>query len=171
MGSQLQRFLGASLFLVATGQPPSIASPDVQFSCHTGYSQEDCDVQLNQLGRILVRIDLAPLGDWSWILVRSEDWQPILRSVGRDPKSPAFTILQKRQIYLEEALFNPSPARARELFERWRLPRDELRIVAVTHELGHAICQEPDEARANAYAEQLRSTGKVTCLAASDQRK
>ena len=171
MGGQLQRILGASLFLVATGPTPSSASPDFQFYCNPGYSQGNCTVQVNQLANILVEMDLAPLGNWSWTLVRSEDWQPILRRVGRDPKSPAFTILDKRQIFLEEALFNAAPARARELLEAWRMPLDELRTFAVTHELGHALCQETDEARANAYAEQLRSTGKVTCLARNGQRR
>jgi hypothetical protein len=50
-------------------------------------------------------MNLAPLGDWTWILVQSRDWKPILRRVGRDPDSPALTILEKRQTFLEEALF------------------------------------------------------------------
>ncbi len=170
MGSQL-RILVASLFLVEPGQTPSIAAPTFHFSCDTGYNQAACTEQVNQLGGILVRMDLSPLGDWTWVLVRSQDWKPILRSVGRDPKSPAFTILEKRQIFLEEALFNTVPARSRELLEEWRMPLDQLRIFAVTHELGHALCQETDEARAEVYAEQLRSTGKATCLRRSDQRK
>lgn len=170
MGSQL-RILVASLFLVEAGQTPPIAAPTFHFICDSGYNQADCTAQVNQLGGILVRMDLSPLGDWTWVLVRSQDWRPILRRVGRDPKSPAFTILDKRQIFLEEALFNAAPARARELLEAWRMPLDELRTFAVTHELGHALCQETDEARANAYAEQLRSTGKVTCLARNGQRK
>lgn len=171
MGGQLQPLFVASLFLVATEQTPSIAAPTFQFICNAGYNVRDCDVQVNQLGGILVRMDLSPLGDWTWVLVRSQDWKPILRRVGRDPKSPAFTILEKRQIFLEEALFNTVPARSRELLEGWRMPLDQLRIFAVTHELGHALCQETDEARAKAYAEQLRSTGKATCLGRSDQRK
>ena len=170
MGSQL-RILVASLFLVEPGQTPSIGAPTFHFICHTGYNQADCTGQVNQLGGILVRMDLSPLGDWTWVLVRSQDWKPILRRVGRDPKSPAFTILEKRQIFLEEALFNSVPARSRELLEEWRMPLDQLRIFAVTHELGHAVCQETDEGRAKAYAEQLRSTGKATCLGRSDQRK
>jgi hypothetical protein len=171
MGGQLQRILVASLFLVDPGQTPSIATPTFHFSCDTGYNEPDCKVQLKQLGGILVRMDLAPLGDWAWILVRSQDWKPILQRVGRDPKSPAFTILEKRQTFLEEALFNAVPERSRELFEEWRMPLDQLRIFAVAHELGHAVCQETDEARAKAYAEQLRSTGKATCLGRSGQRK
>ena len=171
MGSQLRRILGASLFLVVTGQTSSIAAPTFHFICDTGYNQADCTVQVQQLGGILVGMDLAALDDWSWILVRSEDWKPILRRVGRDQKSPAFTILEKRQIFLEEALFNTVPARSRELLEAWRMPLDQLRVFAVTHELGHALCQETDEARAEEYAEQLRSTGKAACLGLNARRK
>jgi hypothetical protein len=166
MGSQLRRLLVVSLFLVATRPPPSIAAPNLHFNCNTGYNVRNCGVQLKQLGGVLVGMDLAPLGDWTWILVRSQDWRPILRRVGRDPDSPAFTILQKRQTFLEEALFNAGPERSRTLLEKFRMPLDQLLMFAVAHELGHALCHEEDEARAKAYAAQLRSTGKVTCLGA-----
>ena len=167
MGGQLQRLLVASLFLVATRQTPSVAAPNLHFYCNTGYDVRDCDVQLKQLRGVLAEIDLAPLGDWTWILVRSQDWKPILRRVGRDPESPAFTILEKRQTFLEEALFNAGPERSRTLLANFRMPLDQLLMFAVAHELGHALCHETDEAKAKAYAEQLRSTGKVTCLGLS----
>jgi len=117
MGSQLQRILVASLFVVATGQTPSIASPNFHFICNTGYNERSCNMQLKQLGGVLVGMELAPLGDWTWILVRSQDWKPILRRVGRDPESPAFTILEKPQTFLEEGLFNSDPERSRTLLE------------------------------------------------------
>ena len=164
MGCQLRRILVAPLFVVATGTPPSSAAPNFRFTCNTGYNPRDCDVQLNQLGTVLVGMDVAPLGSWTWILVRSQDWKPILRRVARDPDSPAFTILDKRQTFLEEALFDAGPARGRTLLEKFRMPLDQLLRFAVAHELGHALCRESDEAKANAYAEQLRSTGRVTCL-------
>jgi len=68
-------------------------------------------------------------------------------------------------------LFNTVPARSRELLEEWRMPLDQLRTFAVTHELGHALCQETDEARAEVYAEQLRSTGRAACLGLNARRK
>ena len=170
MGGQLQRILLASVFVVESGQTPSIAAPTFRFYCNTGYTVRECAGQLKQLDGVFVGMDLAPLGDWTWILVRSQDWQPILRRVGRDPDSPAFTILEKRQTFLEEALFNAGPERSRTLLEKWRMPLDQLRIFAVAHELGHALCRETEEARVQAYAAQLRSTGKATCLGRSVQR-
>jgi hypothetical protein len=171
MGRELQRLLFVSSFLIATRQPPFIAAPNLHFYCNTGYTVRDCDVQLKHVRGVLAGMDLTPLGDWTWILVRSQDWKPILRRVGRDPDSPAFTILEQRRTFLEEALFNADPERSRTLLEKWRMPLDQLRMLAVAHELGHALCHEEDEARAKAYAAQLRSTGKVSCLGRSGQRK
>jgi hypothetical protein len=108
-------------------------------------------------------MDLAPLDEWAWVLVRSQDWKPILRRVSRDTGSPAFAILEKRQIFLEEALFRADPERSRELLARFRVPLDELLSLAVVHELGHAMCQETDEARATEYAAQLSVTGETKC--------
>ena len=65
------------------------------------HSRSDCS-------DVLAGLDLARLGEWTWVLVQSRDWKPILRRVGRDPDSPAFTILDKRQTFLEEALFRPN---------------------------------------------------------------
>jgi hypothetical protein len=159
----LQAVLVAWLSLVSAGQSPSGASPNLYINCNTGFSERDCGAQRKRLGDLLAGMDLAPLGDWTWVLVRSEDWKPILRRVGRDADSPAFTILEKRQTFLEEALFTASPERSRTLLDKFRMPLDQLLPFAVAHELGHALCRETDEAKAKTYAEQLRSTGKVTC--------
>jgi hypothetical protein len=143
------------------------AAPNHRFHCNTGYTIPACEEQLKRLEKVLSGMDLAQLGDWTWILVRSDDWAPILRRVGRDADSPAFTILEKRQTFLEEALFNPSPDRSRTLLAKWRVPLDQLLLVAVAHELGHALCRETDEARTIRYAEELRRTGTATCATES----
>ena len=95
--------------------------------------------------------------------MRSDDWTPILRRVGLDPDSPAFTILEKRQTFLEEALFAPRVERSRKFLDTWRVPLDQLLEFAVSHELGHALCREVSEARVIRYAEQLRLSRSVTC--------
>jgi hypothetical protein len=152
----------------AVGHTTPTIAPTLHFNCNIGYSARDCEVQLRRLQNLLANLDLARLGDWTWILVRSQDWKPILRRVGRDPDSPAFTILEKRQTFLEEALFVPRPDRSRTLLEKWRITLDQLLAFAVTHELGHALCYETNEARTNAYAAQLRSTGRITCSGQAD---
>ena len=136
----------------------------LSFSCNTGYSQNVCDAQVAHLQEALAKFDLGGLGEWTFVLVRSDDWYRILRRVGRDPDSPAFTILEKRQTFLEEALFRPTPGRSRTLLEKWRVPLDQLLDLAVTHELAHALCRERDEGRTHAYADQLSRSGQVACV-------
>jgi hypothetical protein len=70
--------------------------------------------------------------------------------------SPAFTVLEKRQTFLEEALFLPVAGRSATLLAKFRLPLDRLLEFTVLHELGHALCGERDERRTQDYATQLR---------------
>jgi hypothetical protein len=85
------------------------------------------------------------------------------------PDSPAFTILEQRRTFLEEALFQPMAGRSRTLLEKWRVPLDQLLDVAVKHELAHAMCRERDEARTHAYADQLGQSGRVKCIESKDR--
>jgi hypothetical protein len=160
MGSHLTSLIFASVCLA---QATSSGTPEFRFACHTGYTQAECDAQVKQLRRVLATFELTPLDEWTWILVKSEDWAPILRRVGRDPDSPAFTLLENRQTFLDAALFDRRPDRARTLLDKWRLPLDEILPFAVTHELGHALCRERDEQRTNRYAADLRATGRTEC--------
>jgi hypothetical protein len=164
MGGQLLCVLASCLSVVSTEPTRSRSQPGFNFYCNTGYSQADCDAHVRRLSDVLAKMDLAPISTWEWVLVRSLEWKPILRRVGRDTGSPAFTILEKRRVFLEEALFRADPERSRELLARFRIPLDELLSAAVAHELGHALCHETDEARAKQYAAELSLTGKATCV-------
>jgi len=146
-----------------TSPVPVSTPPTWHFYCDVGYSVRDCMVKLTRLRVTLANLNPARLGNWTWILVRSEDWKPILRRVGRDPDSPAFTILADRQTLLQDALFDADPVRNRTLLEQWRVPLDELLAFALAHELGHAVFGEIDEAKTNRYAEQLRGRGAAIC--------
>ena len=139
----------------AAGFGPTGPPPQMQFYCNTGYSLESCRAHVAALQRVL---STAPeLGAWTWVLVRSEDWKPILLTrAGLDPDSPAFTVPEKRQTFLEEALFTPLPGRSATLLEKFRLPLDQLLEHAVLHELAHALCKERDERQTDIYARQLR---------------
>jgi hypothetical protein len=169
MATRWRRLAAATTIVSVLTAAPSAGSelkeraPRMQFFCNTGYSIESCRAHLAALRSVLSRVNVAALGEWTWVLVRSEDWRQILRRVGRDPDSPAFTILEKRQTFLEEALFVPIAERSATLLAKFRLPFDLLLEHAVLHELGHAICGERDESRAHNYAAQLRQRGVVTC--------
>jgi hypothetical protein len=169
MARRWRRLAAATTFWPFLAAAPSVQSertdrpPRMGGVCNTGYSLESSRTHLSALQRVLSSVDVAALGEWTWVLVQSEDWRQILLKVGRDPDSPAFTILEKRQTFLEEALFVPMAERSATLLAKFRLPLDLLLEHAVLHELGHAICEEVDEGRTLEYARQLRRSGVVTC--------
>lgn len=145
------------------GAQSQIAFPGQEFHCHTGYALAQCQADILQLKRVLARYPIAALGHWTWVLVRSQDWKPISRMLRLNPRSPAFTALEPRQTFLEEALFVHDPERTAELIQEWRCSIPELLKLAVTHELGHAFCREVNEAAAERFGEDLRNGLEPRC--------
>jgi hypothetical protein len=133
------------------------------FVCATPYTIADCERQVAMLQARLHRYEAEKLGRWTWVLVRSEDWKPILERVHMDPNSPAFSILERRQTFFEEALLVPEPKRQIELMSKWGIGSDRLLDLAVTHELGHALCNDPDERRADRFGQDLRRGRTANC--------
>jgi len=133
------------------------------FSCEVSYAPIKCTEELAILRRSVTRYSTLALGEWTWVLVRSENWKQILRSRGLDPDSPAFTLLGRRQTYIEESLVAPERGRSRELFDRWGILTDRLLEIALTHEMGHGICGDADEDKANRVAVMLRSGKPAWC--------
>lgn len=168
-------------FLVSTcpvhGQTasPALANSEnlsnQEFHCHTGYSLPQCQKDVLQLKTILTQYPLGELGSWTWVLVRSEDWKPISRTLRLNPDSPAFTALDQHETFLEEALFQHDPLRTAELMQEWQLSMPRLLDLAVTHELGHALCEEPNEAAADRFGEQLRNGTQPHCQLSKKERK
>ena len=139
------------------------ALPGQVFHCHTGYSLPQCQRDILQLKRVLARYPMQALGHWTWVLVRSQDWKPISRMLRLNPESPAFTALELRETFLEEALFVHDPERTAELMLEWSSSMPKLLELAVTHELGHAFCEEANEAVADRFGEDLRKGLEPRC--------
>jgi len=131
--------------------------------CNTGYKVPECLHQLSLLRAVLDRYHANAFGPWTWVLVKSEDWKPIVGSFGGNVDSPAFTVLDKRETFLEEALFAPVGPRSAELLRTWSVPMDKLLSFTVTHELGHALCLELDEAKAEIFAIAMRQGEQARC--------
>ena len=87
-------------------------------------------------------------------------WKGLVRSQGGDPVSPAFSMLEQRVTLMDGGLFTGSASRNKELLERFGMTGPNLLNLAITHEMGHAICQEKDERRADDYGRELRD-GKI----------
>jgi hypothetical protein len=87
--------------------------------------------------------------------------------------APTFTYLEKRQTFVKEALVVKEGlvARRAELLRQWQVPLDQLLEIAITHELGHAICHETDEAKADRYGRVLRERGFLVCALPSKERR
>lgn len=138
-------------------------TPKQKFVCNTGYSMPDCIRQLSTLREALKPYHPERLGEWTWVLVKSADWKEILLPRGLNPNSPAFTVPDKRQTFLEEALFVQVPNRSTELLRFWSIPLNKMLDLAITHELGHAACNMRDERLADGFGSQLREGKNPEC--------
>jgi hypothetical protein len=134
-----------------------------QFSCSIDYSEQACLRELSALREHLAAYHAENLGRWTWILVSSTKWKPLSEALGALTTSPAMTSYVDRQTLFEESLFLPSPADALDLTRNYHLPLKDLVIRTLTHELGHAYCGDPDEARTELLARQIRRGIRPSC--------
>ena len=143
---------------------PADGAPRPHFVCNIGYTQQQCHEAMGVLRKVLAKYPSADLGEWTWILVRSEDWGRILQDRGFSPnRSPAFSILPKRETFLEGALVTKVSLRSAELSMLWGMPIEELLDLAVRHEMGHALCNELNESQADRIATMLRQRKPISC--------
>ena len=159
----MRHFVLLICVLLPSGILAQTSSLGQKFVCNTGYTQQRCDRDMSILRPILKKFHAEELGAWTWILVRSEDWHPLLERLGADHDSPTLTFLGDRTTLFEEALLEPLPARRAELLKTWQMPLDQLLIEAVTHEIGHSMCNDPDEGRAERRAGALQRGEMPTC--------
>jgi hypothetical protein len=147
----------------ASAQTPA---PKQHFVCNIGFTQQQCDVDMAVLRKALAKYPVEALGEWTWVLVRSEDWRRILLDRGFKPDtSPAFSILPNRETFFEGALLAKVSNRGVELSGLWHMPIEDLLDLAVRHELGHALCNERNEAKADRAAIALKDGKPLSCQA------
>jgi hypothetical protein len=135
----------------------------VTISCTTDYNPTQCLASANALAKVLQRYPTTRLGDWKFVLASAEHWQQIVKSLGGDPESPAFTEFVARVTVLEDTLFETADPRQANLAQRYGQPPNGLLDYAVSHEIGHAICHERNEKRADAYGLALRMGTTPVC--------
>jgi hypothetical protein len=143
--------------------PPTdgLTPNSIHFECSRDYDKVECLKDVAALRKALASYPLQLEGDWTYYLVMADDWKPLVRSYGGNPMSPAFSLLLGRATVLDRSLFSGSADRNIELIIWSGIPvGPELVALALSHEMGHAICQDKDERRANDYGKQLRE-GKV----------
>ena len=166
-----------SSLVAALPSPPPIGGEPYRptlvqkFVCNTGYSQKQCHEDVVVLRKALANYPVAQLGNWTWILVRSENWKAIKLLRGLDPDSPAFTYYPKRETFIEEALVTQVPVRDGELLSKWNMDRMGLLDLAIRHELGHALCNDANERNADRVARLLEQKKEISCETTSRQKR
>lgn len=144
--------------------PPAPTGWRQHFVCNTGYDRARCHQQVVMLARVLGSFRAAVPEEWTWVLVRQDDWRPLAIRAGLNPDSPAFTALPRRETFLDEALFLPNAVNAEALMRSFSTPLDRMLPLAVSHELGHAFCAERREVLADRFGEMLRKHGTAQCF-------
>lgn len=136
---------------------------DQHFSCTVEYAPAKCVNDLQRLHGLLEQYHADRLGEWQWVVVSRSEWKPFCAKLGLDSVSPATTSFLDRQAFFDEALFDMDAIRAAELVSKFGTPWKELLPLAVTHELGHAVCRDATEERAEFYAVELRQHRPGRC--------
>jgi len=133
------------------------------FACNVGYTPRECQVAATVLRKALARYPVEALGEWRWVLVRTEDWKQLLSKRKFDSDSPAFSLLPKRETFLDAALVVRTSIRGVQLRAIWRMPIEDLLDLAIRHELAHALCNERDESKADRAAIALKNGTPLSC--------
>ncbi len=141
-----------------------------RFVCNAGYTQPECDREMAVLKKVLEKYPVAKLGEWTWVIVQTDEWRPILQTRGLDPNTPALTYPAKRQTFLEQSLLLKTSVRGSALSERWQLSIEDLLDLAVRHELAHGLCNCFDEYKAVQIAWSLRLGRKSRTMELAELR-
>jgi hypothetical protein len=139
------------------------SAPKQHFACNVGYTLQECQVASTVLRKALARYPVDALGEWTWVLLRTEDWKQILTERRFDSNHPAFSYLPKRETFLDGALVVRASIRGVELSAIWHMPIEDLLDLAIRHELVHALCNDPDETKADRAAIALKNGTPLSC--------
>jgi len=154
--AQTQTLRVVPVHLEGTGQ----TTKSVEFFCTQDYNRDECRRHALELRQALIPYPLERLGMWSFVLVPSYKWKDLVRALGGPTHSPAFTTFKQRTTVMESSLFSATATRSAELLHVFGVTGEALLELAVNHELGHCVCPDQDERKADDYGRELRE-GKI----------
>lgn len=166
-------FVFSAYALVAQTNDNSSArkqAPKQHFACNVGYTPSECQVATTVLRKALAQYPADALGEWTWVLMRTQDWKQILSDRKFDTNHPAFSYLPKRETFLDGALVVRTSIRGAELSAIWHMPIEDLLDLAIRHELAHALCNDPDETKADRAAIALKNGTPLSCRVIEQHR-
>ena len=164
--AQTQTLHVLPVHLEGTGQ----TTKSVQFFCTQDYNRDECLHHALELRRALMGYPLERIGMWSFVLVPSYNWADLVRAVGGSTHSPAFTIFEQRTTVMESSLFSATATRNAELVHVFGVTGEALLELAVNHELGHCVCPDQNERKADDYGRELRK-GKIPDCGRTSRRR
>ena len=136
---------------------------NLQFFCTQDYNRDECHQHAQELRRVLMTYPLERLGNWSFVLVPAYKWKDLVRALGGYTYSPAFTIFDQRTTVMESSLFSATATRSAEFLHVFGVTGEALLKLAVSHELGHSVCHDQDERKADDYGRALREGNIHDC--------
>jgi len=142
----------------------------VQFFCTKDYNRNECRQHALELRRALMTYPLERLGIWSFVLVPSYKWNDLVLALGGPSYSPAFTNFKQRTTVFESSLFSATATRSAEFLHVFGVTGEALLELTVNHELGHCVCPDQDERRADDYGRELRK-GRIPDCGQKTKRK
>lgn len=163
-------FAGALPAQSRIADEPRISTSAQHFVCNIGYTQSECDAEMAVLRKALANYRASEVGAWTWVLVRSEDWKLILLARKLDPRIPALTAPSARTTFFEEALLAGAIGRVSELMAAWHMGRESLLDLAIRHELGHAVCNDTNETKADRVARLLERKKPISCKGTAEAK-
>ena len=134
-----------------------------KYVCSTGYTLKECNEEMVVLKKALANYPTSDLGEWTWVLVRSEYWRLTLLTQTLDPGIPALTDPAARATFFDDALVTEASGRMSELMTFWHMGRESLLDSAIRHELGHALCDDANEMEADRVARLLEYKKPISC--------
>lgn len=146
-----------------TPEPAVPGQSSQLFQCDGKVTLQICRQKAMALKPLLDKYGADRLGQWKWVLVSSQQWEMLLAKVGLSPSVPAFTVLDAKVTFFDDALIAGSPERLSRLMDAWHLGRNGLLDLAVRHELGHAFCKNRSEVAANRAAQDLETNKPLSC--------
>jgi hypothetical protein len=175
---KLKAYLAVAVFFVTalpsqaeiTGEPQR-SPPARHFVCDKGYTLKQCDEELVVLKKALAKYPIPELGEWTWVLVRSEYWRLTLLTQTLNPGIPALTDTAARATFFDNALVTGTSGRMSELMTLWHMGRESLLDFAIRHELGHALCNDANEMDANRVARLLELKKPISCRAKAKAKR
>ena len=136
---------------------------DLHFFCTADYDRRQCAKDSEALRKALVRLPTERLGEWTFVIAASAHWEEMLRRLGGHAGTPAFSLLDVRATVMEEALFSGSLERQMQVRKSFGETGEGLLNLAITHEMGHAVCGDANERSAEEFGRELRERKEAAC--------